>query len=85
MHIDGVEVGRSNSSLDCDVWAAHIAKAYTEVVVDKHRADRGFLMEQLENARKEKAAADKKSRAKGTTESKEPQQQCFTWGTMLEF
>jgi len=64
--VNGVEVGQHKASLECDVWAAQLAKIYEEpVTVLKHREDRWALLEQLENARKEKSKASKTVGASG--------------------
>lgn len=57
--IDGVEVGRHESSLECDVWAHHIAKAYIDATINKYREERWILLDRMYNARKEKAKANK--------------------------
>lgn len=57
--IDGVEVGRQENSVDCDAWANHFAKAYTDVVIERHRETRWKDIEALSNARKERKKINK--------------------------
>lgn len=52
--VNGIVMGRGKDSIDCDVWARHFAKAFSEVEVKHYRAERWALIEQIKELKAKK-------------------------------